>query len=76
MRLVVFAGREGDDWRFTEYEPQNVRTRRVLRRREKRSARQKKKGGSDAGADADKDLRLSDAQLADERLKVNLYLDY
>lgn len=78
VRLVVFAGREGDAWRFTEYEPQNVRTRRVLRRREKRSARHKKKTGADveAGDAAEKELRLSAAQLADERLRVNLYLDY
>ncbi len=77
VRLVVFDGRQADDWCFREYLATSTRASRVRRRREKREARKAAKDPQAAGNQSgDELLRLGPQELADPKLKANLYLDY
>lgn len=86
VRLVVFDRKESDEvWCFQEYLATSKRVSRVRRRREKRAA--KKAGDQNhqeepsnqsppAQGGAGDELRLGPQELADPKLKANLYLDY
>ncbi|MCR9143341.1 MAG: hypothetical protein NXI24_13900 [bacterium] len=85
VRLVVFDRKENEDWCFREYLATSKRASRVRRRREKRAVRKAQKGGElsetaegDAASEEGQGdvLRLGPQELADPKLKANLYLDY
>jgi ribosome maturation factor RimP len=78
VRLVVFDRKENEDWCFQDYLATSKRASRVRKRREKREAKKSRKNdlSEEATAKGGDELRLGPRELADPKLKANLYLDY